>query len=105
MNASGSTSRDRGGDRGGQAAALGHARRLPIEAGEVACPQRGVLAARCCLSCGWFRGAELEAPLPVIRCGFWRAAVVERPGPLGLRLARAWHGSDSSGDQAEARRA
>lgn len=105
MNAAGSTSRDRAGNGRGQAAALAHARRLPIEAGEVACPQRGALAARCCLSCGWFRGAELDAPVPAIRCGFWRAAVVERPEPLGLRLARAWHGRDSSSDPVEGRRA
>lgn len=101
MNASGSSSRE----RSGQAAALGHARRLPIDGGEVPCPQRGVLAARCCLNCVWFRGAELEAPLPVIRCGFWRAAVVERPGPLGVRLARAWQGSCPGDDPLEGRRA
>jgi len=65
-------------------------RRLPLQAGEVSCPQRGVLAARRCLACSWFVGAELEGANPVIRCAFWRAAVVERPGPLGVRLAHAW---------------
>jgi hypothetical protein len=65
-------------------------RRLPLEAGEVSCPQRGVLAARRCLACSWFVGAELVGPNPVIRCAFWRSAVVERPGPLGVRLAQAW---------------
>jgi hypothetical protein len=65
-------------------------RRLPLEAGEVSCPQRGVLAARRCLACSWFVGAELEGPNPVIRCAFWRALVVDRPGSLGVRLAQAW---------------
>lgn len=66
-------------------------RRLPLEAGEISCPQRGTLAARHCFACSWFAGAKLEGTEPAIRCAFWRSAVIERPGPLGARLARAWH--------------
>ncbi len=70
-------------------------RRLPIEVGEVACPQRGALAARRCFACSWFGGAELDGTVPAIRCGFRRGLVVDDPGPLGLRLARAWVGGGS----------
>ncbi len=71
-------------------------RGLPIEAGEVACPQRGVVAARCCFACTWFAGAELDGPEPAMRCAFLRQLVVEEPGPLGLRLARAWRREGSA---------
>lgn len=75
---------------GSRGADLRATRRLPIESGEVACPQRGALAARRCFACSWFVGAELQGTEPAIRCGFWRQLIVEEPGPLGLRLARAW---------------
>ncbi|HWP62526.1 MAG TPA: hypothetical protein VNO86_03550 [Candidatus Binatia bacterium] len=79
---------------GRRRAPLQATRRLPIDCGEVACPQRGVVAAGRCFACAWFVAAELEGIEPAIRCGFWRQLTVDRPGPLGPRLARAWTDRD-----------
>jgi hypothetical protein len=75
---------------GSRRAYLEATRRLAIESGAIACPQRGALAVGHCFACAWFAGVDLGGAEPAIRCGFWRQLTIDRPGPLGPRLARAW---------------
>jgi len=52
---------------------------LGIEAGQVACPNRGILDIEVCFSCGRFRGVGGSSTEPGVRCA-------GRIAPTGLSL-------------------